>query len=135
MKRDLYNNVKTVSALKPKSLTASTSGAVIDLKGFQSVDFAVHVGDYLDAAGSVSVSLHECATAGGAFTPVVADDILGSLPVFTSGTASGTVSEFGYRGGLEFVKTVATVSGIVSGVAIGAVAIKSHADVRSTRMG
>lgn len=125
--RDLANNIGVALALSPAVQAATIKGNTIDTAGFGSVAFVINTGA-IASAGDFTVKVQESnTTTDGDFTDAVAADLTGdNLPASVGADSSYKV---GYVGNKRYVRVVATKNGGTS-VAIGAVAVKGHADSR-----
>jgi hypothetical protein len=125
--RDLANNIGVALALSPAVQAATIKGNAIDTAGFGSVALVVNTGA-IASAGDFTVKVQESNTmTDGDFTDAVAADLTGdTLPASVAADSSYKV---GYVGNKRYVRVVATKNGGTS-VAIGAVAVKGHADSR-----
>lgn len=115
--KDLYSNVGTEAAVVPATLIATNTSAAIDLQGYDSALVIIQTGA-IAASGNFTPKLTECATSGGTYTDVAADDLNGT---FATVLAASTVYRVGYRGNKRFIKTVLTLNSgtsIVAGVVI-----------------
>lgn len=123
---DLHTRIKLVHAIAPAALAANTNGAAIDTRGFESVEFAFHVGTAF-VGGGFNSSFEESAT--GAFAgeqnAVVADDLLGTAPVISIGDANA-VFRCGYIGKKRYVRPVLTETGTITAGVIGCMALLGH---------
>lgn len=140
--RDLYNDIKTTSILAPINTSATVTSSAVDIQGYEgeAIAFAMGLsGDTLNGSNFWTLSLTECATVGGSYTAVAATDVivdggtLGTTSTYAVNKTGGGVNsdsqvvKFGYRGGLRFVKAVATKTGTMSvGTPIGIVAISGR---------
>lgn len=112
--------------------TTTTTGNAVDLGAHNGCVVWVATGAVTD--GTYTVSLTECATVGGSYTAVAAADI---IPGSTGSGANGAVIDttaahdnamffFGYRGTMEFLKVVVTVSGSPSTGAVFAAGVMCY---------
>jgi hypothetical protein len=135
--RDLAHNIAIRQSLAPAVRTASADGSEIDRAGFESVTFAVHVGDWSDGAHAVSAEHHD---EGGDWEAVAAGDLIGAMPVVQSngespelGLNANATAAIGYIGDKQFVRPKVTVTGSPgTGAFIGVDVILSHAHDRPT---
>lgn len=139
--RDLHSNIAFVNVLSPNGLLAAdVTSAALDLAGFNSAEFALTIGVggiTFDATNKVEFKLTECDTAGGTFTAVAADDVLGAtvaaggiVKSLVSAHATLEVFKFGYRGYKRFLKLTADFSGTHgTGTAISCVLVKGNPNV------
>ncbi|MGB3831213.1 MAG: hypothetical protein WA975_05035 [Mesorhizobium sp.] len=125
--RDLANNIGVALALSPAVQAATIKGNTIDTASFGSVAFVINTGA-IASAGDFTVKVQESdTTTDGDFTDAVAADLTGdTLPASVEADSSYKV---GYVGNKRYVRVVATKNGGTS-VAIGAIAVKGHADSR-----
>lgn len=104
---DLSSAIKSVVGLIPVSSTtnATLTGPAVDTLGYESVTCILAIGAI--ASGSVSFTLTECATVGGTYTAVAADDIIGGTAGASAVlSATTTTAQLGYRGKKQFIKMV-----------------------------
>lgn len=125
--RDMHNNVRSVTALKPVAIgTTGTgqAGKVIDRKGYDAVEFLISVGEITATAAAYTVTVKE-GDATGSMTSVADADLLGTeaaagvaAAVRTSGTTKNVTRRIGYTGGKRYVqcgiKSTATAGTLVS---------------------
>jgi len=125
--RDLANNIGVALALSPAVQSATIKGKTIDTAGFGSAAFVINTGAIV-SDGDFTVKVQESdTTTDGDFTDAVTGDLTGdTLPASVEADSSYKV---GYVGNKRYVRVVATKNGGTS-VAIGAVAVKGHADSR-----
>ena len=136
--RDLISNLGVKIAIPSASYDADNTPAAIDLRGFDSAVFAIHVGVggiTFTGSNKVEFKLTHADTADGEYTAVTADDVQGVDSVGTGGIvktlnaahAAATVTKVGYIGGKPFAKLLADFSGThVAATPIGATVILSH---------
>lgn len=106
MRNDFHNSISCVDAVSPAAArTTTTTGAAVDLAGYESVAFAFISGTITD--GTHTPKLTECDTVGGSYTDVAAADQSGTLAAI----GSDEVQEVSYIGSKRFVKAVITVTG------------------------
>lgn len=128
--RDLYSNIKVVHAITPQAVgTTGIAGgklsAVLDRQGYDSVCFAYSSGASASVADTITPVVYECATTGGSFTSVAADDLNGTEAALTLTAAkSGKV---GYRGNLRYLKLRLYGTGTATAV-VAATMIASNPD-------
>lgn len=127
--RDLYHSVKHVSALDPVVLSATTNGAIVDTKGYESVTFVVQTGVATagpDASNYITVTIQEgdSATLTDAAT-VTAANTLGTAPVIDAAGDASNEFRFGFLGTKRYARLVFTETGTFSAPA-SALAILGH---------
>lgn len=120
--RDLISNLGVKIAIPSASYDADNTPAAIDLRGFDSAVFAIHVGVggiTFTGSNKVEFKLTHADTADGSYTAVTAADVQGVESVGAGGIvktlnaahASPTVTKVGYVGGKPFAKLLADFSG------------------------
>lgn len=124
--RDLVNNIGTVQALAPAVLAATTTGAALDLLGFESAAVVINTGAIV-SAGDFTAKLQESdTTTSGDFADVVATALQGEFPASLEANA---LVKVGYVGFKRYVRLVVTKNSGTS-IAAGAVLVKGHAAKR-----
>lgn len=122
-KRDLYNNISTVSAIVPAVQTATATGTGVDGRGFQSVTYVIHTGAIV-ASGNFTPKMQE-SDDNSAWSDVAAADLLGSFPAALS---ASTAIRVGYKGNKRYTRPVLTLNSGTS-IAASAMAILGHAEL------
>ena len=131
--RDLKNGIKKEQALKPVTATTDKTSSAIDLQGFNSASVLFNLGESGDVLSSTvywTLSLTECDTSGGTYTPVAAADIMEGVAsvVVNDPAEDGTLYQLNYVGGKRFIQGVATKTGVhTNGTPMGITALKGHA--------
>lgn len=126
--RDLHNNIKFVHAITPQAVgtTGAANGklsAVIDRKGFGTVEFAFQSGASASVADTITPIVYESDTATSAgFTAVDDAYLIGTEAAQKlTLTAAGT-SKIGYKGNKRYVGIrlygLGTATAIVSAVCL-----------------
>lgn len=128
--KDLHNAIKVVHAITPQAVgTSGIAGgklsAVLDRRGYDSVEFVYQSGATLSAADTVVPVVYECATTGGTFTSVADADLLGTEAALVL-TAAKT-GKVGYRGNKPFLKIRLYGTGHATGI-VAASMICGHAE-------
>lgn len=116
--RDLVHNIGIVPAIAPAVQAAAADGLAVDLKGFNSVAFAINTGAIV-GAGDFGIKMQE-SDDGAAFTDAAASAVLGSVPATL---AAASTYKLGYIGFKRYARLALTKAGGTS-IALGAVAIK-----------
>jgi hypothetical protein len=111
--KDLKNSIKVVPSFYSLLKTAAAPGDVgVDLAGYEGATIEVTAG--VIATGTTPVytfGVRECATLGGSYTVVAAEDLIGSAITFAPADAN-TVKTIGYIGSKQFIRIdLETVSG------------------------
>ena len=129
MENDLHSFVKIVPAVPPAVFTATVTGTTIDTLGFESLEYAFHIGTALTGAGAIiDVTLEQApdvAGSPGAWAAVPAAEILGTLPQMIEADANKCF-RVGSIGKERFQRCVMTETVAVTGGVVGAVGILSN---------
>lgn len=121
--RDLTHSIGIVQAVEPQVLTATDTGAAIDLGGFGSATVIVESGAIVEA-GDFTAKLQESdTTTSGDFADVAAGDLIGSFP---TSLEENSAVKVGYAGGKRYIRTVVTKNGGTS-IAASVIVVKGHA--------
>lgn len=120
--RDLSRNLKTVAALAPAVLTATGTGASVDLKGADGAAFVVATGALVGAA--VFAAKLQDSDDGSTFADVAADQVDSNAPATLVAASSYKV---GYRGFKRYARVVLTYTSGTS-LAASAVAVLDMVD-------
>ncbi len=124
--RDIVHNIGIVQALGPAVLAATTTGAALDLKGFESAAVVINTGA-IAGSGDFTAKLQESdTTTSGDFTDVAASALQGAFP---ASLVADSVVKVGYAGFKRYVRLVVTKNSGTS-IAAGAVLVKGHAAQR-----
>lgn len=135
--RDIHSILGRAIMIAPATYNADNTPAAIDLQGFDSalITLAIGVGGItFDATNKIEFKLTHCDTAGGTYTAVTDDDVLG-VTVGTGGIvrslvaahAAASITGVGYIGGKRFLKLLADFSGTHgTGTPISATLHKGH---------
>lgn len=139
--RDLHRNLRVVRAISPQAVGTSgiangSLSAVLDRRGFDSVEFIINHGTTASVADTTSVVIYECDTTGGTFTSVADADLLGTeadagLPATTrtSGTGKNITKKIGYIGRKPYLKIRLYGTGHATGL-VSADMLMAHASRR-----
>ncbi len=123
---DLHSNIKLVHAIIPSAIAADTNGAAVDTLGFESLEWAIHVGTVM-AGGGFAVTIEQSpddgsGSATGVWTAVPAGETIGALPSIAIADANKAF-RVGSAGKERHQRVVITETGTISGGTIGALAI------------
>ena len=129
MEHSLHNKVSIVHSTAPAVYTASTVGAEIDTKGFESCEFIIHIGTAL-VGGGFTALLEDSPDNGsgaptGVWTAVADENRLGALPVSIA-TDANLVLRVGSISKERFQRLTLTETGTVSAGVIGATCVLGH---------
>lgn len=113
MKRDLHNNISIVESIDPVAVgTTGTgqTGAVVDRRGFDSVEAVLSYGAITATAATFTVTILE-GDATGSMTSVADADLLGTesaagiaAATRTDGSTENVVKRIGYIGSKRYVQ-------------------------------
>jgi len=106
--------------IRPQVATADVDGETVDLRGADSVLFAVTVGAVTGGNGDSVVTIEESED-DSTFTDVADTDILGSEPTL----AANTAYQFGYIGTARYVRGKFGI-GTETNAAVSVVAVRTH---------
>lgn len=120
MNRDLTSCIDVVESIRPEVATAGVNGETVDLRGSDSVAFAVSVGAITGSAGDATVTIEDSPN-GTDWTDVADGFILGTEPTL----AANTAYQFGYIGGQRYVRAVFGL-GAETNVAVSVTAVRGH---------
>ncbi|ESX86995.1 hypothetical protein [Mesorhizobium sp. LNJC405B00] len=145
--RELKSHLASHQSLAPALRTVTATGTAIDRVGFESLTFAIHVGDWTDGQHVVHF---EHSDDNSDFDGVLEDDLVGAsagiagatqvfgLTVGDDGNSpNGPTYEnenalIGYIGDRQYVRPKVTISGTATGAFIGVDVILGHASKRPT---
>jgi hypothetical protein len=120
--RDINKEISVVSSVAPAAaLTATTTGAAVDLAGYRAATAVIHAGVATD--GTFVITLEESDSAGSGFTTVAAADLSGSFADITSATDE-VVQEVGYLGLKRYIRVVLTETVASTGAFISATIVR-----------
>lgn len=120
--RDIAPNIAPVQVVAPAVLSGNNTSAAIDLQGFESAALVINTGA-IAGDGAFTAKLQESDdTAGGTFTDVAAEHLVGTFP---ASLVADSVVKVGYIGLHRYVRTVITKNSGTS-IAAGAVLVKGH---------
>lgn len=137
MKRDMHNNIDIVECIDPVAVgTTGTgqTGAVVDRRGYDSVEFALSYGAITATAATFTVTVLE-GDATGSLTSVADADLLGTeanaglaAATRTDGSTENVVKRIGYIGSKRYVN-VKIVNTATAGTPVAAAAILGNPHV------
>ncbi|TIN02693.1 MAG: hypothetical protein E5Y34_06600 [Mesorhizobium sp.] len=135
--RELKNQLASRQSLAPALRTVTATGTAIDRAGFESLTFAVHVGDWTDGVHTVSF---EDSDDNANFDAVAAANLVGTAPVIQDDGNSPNGPTFenenllvGYIGDRQYIRSKVTITGAPgTGAFLGIDAILGHASKRPT---
>jgi len=123
---------RAISPVSVADNTAQTS-EYVDVKGYDSLTFAIAIGSVADADATFAVTMTECDTSGGNYTAVATADITGTLTLAGfQFDDDNEVRKVGYRGSKRYVKLVITPSANASAALMSAVAVLERPSLAPT---
>lgn len=132
MENDLTSAISPDVAMTTQAITTDTTtvGAIIDSKGFESLDFSVLSGTLTDGDYVALLEDGEDSSLSDAAT-VATDFIIGTLPVFAL-SDDDTVKHVGYVGKKRYVRLSLVSTNVTTGGTLSSVATKGHPKTRPT---
>lgn len=122
--QDLKNLIVVDQSIAPAAHTADSTGASVDLQGFQSATVLIDFGLYTD--GTHTFTVEESDVTGSGFTAVADADLIGTEPVIDDAAEDNTTHTIGYIGQKRFIRVTATDGTTTTGAVYGASVIKGH---------
>lgn len=124
--RDLHNSIKASPALNPAAISSNTAtnGAIIDLAGYESLEFVIVSGTLTDGTYTPSIIVGDASdlSDGAAAT---GSDLLGTIAGATfAATDDNKAKKIGYVGNKRYARLTITTTGVTTGGTVGAVAIQ-----------
>jgi hypothetical protein len=125
--KDLHKNISVVHVIKPVAVgTTGIAGgqlsAVIDRRGYDSVEFLFNAGGSASVADTINPVVYESAATGSGFTSVANADLIGDETALTLTTSAGKAKGIGYRGNKRYLKLrlygLGTATALVAATAI-----------------
>jgi hypothetical protein len=127
--RDLHNNIKAEAALNVSAISTDTTtvGSIIDMQGYGALEFIIRSGTLTDGTYTPLIEEGDAANLSGA-TAVADADLLGTEAAAAFVAADdNVVKKVGYIGNKRYVRLSIVSSGVTTGGAMTAVAIKGRA--------
>lgn len=133
--RDSRTNIKPVLGIASQTLTASSTSAAIDLRGYDSALIVATIGTATitpSTTNKFAVVVKECSSSAGTFTPVAKENLIGGVQTGFGSTIGAIVAidttakpsnvyAASYVGGKRWIRTGLAESGtaaIRAGVAV-----------------
>lgn len=128
--KDLHNNIHVKRAISPVSVADNTAAVseIIDMQGFQSLEFVIATGSIADADATFAVLVEDGDASNMADAAAVADaNLLGTeaLAGFQFDD-DNEVRKIGYVGSKRYVRLTITPTGNASAALLSAVAVLGH---------
>ena len=127
--RDLHNNIKAETAFNTSAISSdtTTSGNIIDMQGFGSIEFVIQSGTLTD--GTYTPLIQEGDESNLSDATAVGDaDLLGTeADAAFIASEDNTVKKVGYIGNKRYVRLSIVSASTTSGGTISAVSVKSEA--------
>ena len=133
LRKDLHNNLAVKNAFHTAAISSSTttSGVILDLQGYDAVEFLMQMGNWTDGVYTPSIVEGNAANLSDGVAVSNADNLFGSYAACaTALNADDTVAKLGYRvGPFRYIRLDIVSSGVTTGTAaLSATAILSNAD-------
>lgn len=133
--KDLHHNIDARTVLAPVTVDSdtTTAGEVIDLQGFESVEFILTAGALADGVFALELAAADAVDENGDLVDEVAvtsaDELLGSLPSVQNDDEdeSGVSKRVGYRGEKRYVRADVASTETDAGGIVGVVAVLGDA--------
>ncbi len=119
--RDL-NNVNVIASINPVTITVTTTGTGIDLRGYDSAAALVGAGVVPD--GTITPKIQE-SDDDSTYTDVAAADQLGTLAAITA-AADENVQRVRYKGSKRYIRVVLTEDVATAGAPVAAYVERGH---------
>lgn len=134
--RDLHNNIAPKRAISPVSVSDNTAAVsqIIDLNGYESLEFVILAGSLADADATFTVLVEDGAASNLSDAAAVDDKFLLGTEASASFVFSSDdkVFKIGYIGPKRYVRLTITPANNASAALIAAVAILGHPHNRPT---
>ena len=132
--KDLHNTEKRTRVISPVSTTGNTAivGAIIDRKGFDSLEFAITLGTITTAGTTYTALLEESDASDMSGSNAVADvDLIGTeaLASFVDSEVN-TTKGLGYKGTKRYVRLTMTPAGNTGASTMCAIAIQGSGSLK-----
>lgn len=124
--RDLAVNLDIKESVRPAVLAATTTGEVVDTRGFDSAVVVVQSGAIAGSGDFTAKLQHSLTTTAGDFADVEAADLQGA---FKAEMTANTIEKVGYLGDRRYLRVVLTKNDGTS-IAAGAAVIVGHPALR-----
>lgn len=131
---DNHNVISPAVALNTQAISSSTTtaGNIIDMQGFESLEFIILAGSMTDGTYTPLIEHGDASNLSDA--AAVADDYLYGTEA-AAAIAHGsdnTLTRIGYHGNKRYVRLSLVSASVTTGGTLGAVAIKGHPHVAKT---
>ena len=128
--KDLHNNISPAVALDTTAIGSdtTTAGNIIDLQGFNSVEFVILSGTLTD--GNYTPLIEDGDDSGLSDAAAVADaELLGTeaAAAFAAASDDDAVKRIGYIGNKRYVRLSIVSASTSSGGTLSAIAVRGHA--------
>lgn len=123
MEHEIHSRLRVVHAIAPAAIAADTSGAAIDTRGFESLEYVLHVGTAMVGGGFTCVFQESTTGAfGGEETTVPAAHVIGGSPVISIGDTN-LVLRVGVIGKERYQRIRLIETGTITGGVVGVTAL------------
>jgi hypothetical protein len=115
---DMKSDITVTGAAALTVTTAAVAGQYVDMKGYEALTVAAHMGAISNAGAGVTFKLqHSDAVGNATFADCEAADVIGSIAAIdNTNQANLTRGTVGYRGNKRYVRLVATGSASANAV-------------------
>ena len=121
--RDLKSRIDVVNSIAPAAVTATATGAGVDLQGYDSACVAIVAGTRTDGVHTPKMQESDDDST---YTDVAAGDMHGTFAAI----ATGVSQRVGYKGVKRYIRCLSTVSAATTGAVYAAVVIRGNANLR-----
>jgi len=113
---DTKSDMSVTGAAALTVTTAAVNGQYVDMRGWEALTVAAHMGTITNAGSGVTFKLQHSDEVGtGTFADCTAAEVIGSIPAIdNTNQAALTRGTVGYRGNKRYVRLVATGSASVN---------------------
>lgn len=134
--RDLHNHIHPLRAISPVSVADNTAlvSQIIDLQGFNSLEFVIAGGSLADADATFTVLVEHGDDSGLTDAAAVPDAQLLGTEILSSFQFDddNETRKIGYIGYKRYVRLTITPAGNASAALVSAVAVLGHPDIAPT---
>lgn len=129
--KDMHSNIKIVNAITPQAVGTTGSGggktsAVIDRRGYESVEFLFQSGTSATVADTITPVITESDATGSGFAAPATGDIIGSRAARE--LTAAFANSIGYRGNKRYLKFQLYGTGTATAVVAAAAALGNPAN-------
>ena len=129
--RDLHNNIKVEPSINPAAIitgNATTTGAIIDGDGYESVEHVLQSGAITDGSFTGQLFAGDAANMSDEVQVTDPKELIGTVPAFTN-AEDNTCKKVGYRGSKRYSRMKVVQAGATTGGFLAGHAVKGHPKV------